>query len=124
MKLHADQPNAANVIHAVTRQSVSINGQDFTTSVLVPSDAPLQAWPAATVADLTAAHFEQILAFRPELVVFGSGPRMKFAHPSLIRSLMEARIGVETMDTMAACRTYNILVSEGRRVLAALIIHP
>lgn len=124
MKLHADQPNAANVIHAVTRQSVSINGQAFTTSVLVPSDAPLQAWPAATVADLTAAHFEQILAFRPELVVFGSGPSMKFVHPSLMRSFMEARIGVETMDTMAACRTYNILVSEGRRVLAALIIHP
>jgi uncharacterized protein len=124
MKLHADNPTAANVIHAVTRQSVSINGQAFTTSVLVPSDAPLQAWPAATVADLTAAHFEQILAFRPELVVFGTGPGMKFAHPSLMRSLMEARIGVETMDTMAACRTYTILVSEGRRVLAALIIHP
>jgi uncharacterized protein len=124
MKLHADQPNAANVIHAVTRESVSINGKAFTTSVLVPSDAPLQAWAAATVADLTAEHFEQIVTFRPELVVFGSGPHMKFAHPSLMRSLMQARIGVETMDTMAACRTYNILVSEGRRVLAALIIHP
>lgn len=124
MKLHADQPEAANVIHAVTRESVSINGKAFTTSVLVPSDAPLAPWAAASVADLTAAHFEQIVAYQPELVVFGSGPSMKFAHPSLMRSLMQARIGVETMDTMAACRTYNILVSEGRRVLAALIIHP
>jgi uncharacterized protein len=124
MKLHADQPNAANVIHAVTRQSVSINGQAFTTSVLVPSDAALQTWEPATVADLTASHFGQILEYKPELVVFGSGPVMKFVHPSLMRALMDARIGVDTMDTMAACRTYNILVSEGRRVLAALIIHP
>ncbi len=124
MKLHADSTNAANVIHAVTRQSVSINGQAYTTSVLVPSDALLQPWAPATVADLTAEHFDQILAYKPELVVFGSGPNMKFAHPALMRSLMAARIGVETMDTMAACRTYNILVSEGRKVLAALIIHP
>ena len=124
MKLHADRIEAANVIHAITRDAVSINGTRHTASVLVPSDAPLQAWNAATVADLTEAHFEAILAHQPELVVFGSGPQLKFVHPKLLRSLMEARIGVETMDTMAACRTYNILVSEGRRVLAALIIHP
>lgn len=124
MKLHADQPDAANVIHAVTRQSVSINGQPHTSSVLVPSDAPLLPWPAASLADLTAEHFNLIVPYKPELVIFGSGPSLRFVHPSLMRALIDARIGVETMDTMAACRTYNILVSEGRRVLAALIIHP
>jgi uncharacterized protein len=124
MKLHADRPDAAHVIHAMTRQSVSINGTAHTRSVLVPADAPLQAWDVGTVADLTPAHFEQIAAFKPELVIFGSGPTQRFVHPSLMRALIDARIGVETMDTMAACRTYNILVGEGRRALAALIIHP
>ncbi len=123
MKLHADRPEAANVIHAITRESVSINGTKHTASVLVPSDAPLAPWGAATVADLTAEHFERIVAYKPELVVFGSGPQQKFVHPGLMRSLIQAGIGVDTMDTQAACRTYNILVSEGRRVLAALIIH-
>ncbi len=123
MKLQADQPQSTNVIHATTRHSVSINGQVYTTSVIVPSDAPLVPWHAATVADLTEAHFDLIVAYRPELVVFGSGPVLRFVHPKLMRQLMAARIGVETMDTQAACRTYNILVSESRKVLAALLIH-
>jgi len=124
MKLHADRPDAVNVIHAMTRHSVSINGTVHTRSVLVPADAPLQAWNVDAVTALSADHFEQIVAFKPELVIFGSGPSLRFVHPSLMRALIDARIGVETMDTMAACRTYNILVGEGRRALAALIIHP
>jgi uncharacterized protein len=124
MKLHADRPDTANVIHAMTRHSVSINGTVHTRSVLVPADAPLQAWGVDAVTALSADHFEQIVAFKPELVIFGSGPSLRFVHPSLMRALIDARIGVETMDTMAACRTYNILVGEGRRALAALIIHP
>jgi uncharacterized protein len=56
--------------------------------------------------------------------VFGSGPSLKFAPPALMRALMQRRIGVETMDTPAACRTYNILVGEGRQVVAALLVHP
>lgn len=124
MKLQADRPEGTNVIHAVTRRDVSINGQVYTTSVVVPGDAPLEAWNAASAADLTEAHFAQLAAFRPELVVFGSGPSLRFVHPSLFRPLIDAGIGIETMDTPAACRTYNILMSEGRRVLAALLIHP
>ena len=58
----------------------------------------------------------------PELVVFGSGSKLRFAPPALLRGLMARRIGVETMDTQAACRTYNILASEGRNVVAALIL--
>lgn len=124
MKLQADRAEGVNVINAYTRQSVSINGQEHHGSVLVPpSGAPL-AWPAATLADLTEAHFEQIAALNPELVVFGSGPTLRFPPPALMRALMQRRIGVETMDTAAACRTYNILVGEGRQVVAALLVHP
>ncbi|RZL00057.1 MAG: hypothetical protein EOP36_17115 [Rubrivivax sp.] len=124
MKLQADRPEGVNIINAHTPQSVSINGVDHAHSVLVPPSGDPVAWPAASVDDLTPAHFEQILAMDPELVVFGSGPVLKFASPALMKALMQKRIGVETMDTAAACRTYNILVGEGRRVVAALLIKP
>jgi uncharacterized protein len=124
MKFQPDIPEGMNIIHASSRTDVSVNGQVYTTSVVVPGDAPLEAWPAASVTDLTEAHFEQLVRFKPELVIFGSGPTLRFVHPSLQRPLIEAGIGIETMDTPAACRTYNILMSEGRRVLAALLIHP
>ena len=76
------------------------------------------------VADLQAAHFEALLALRPELVIFGSGSRLSFVKPALMRALIERRIGVETMDTPAACRTFNVLVSEGRSAVAALLLPP
>jgi uncharacterized protein len=123
MKFQPDRPEGPNVIHAATRSSVSINGQPFTTSVLVPSDAPMQAWSATSLATLTAEHMAEIVPMQPELVILGSGPSLRFAHPSVLSPLINARIGVETMDTVAACRTYNILVAEGRRVVAALLIH-
>jgi uncharacterized protein len=63
-----------------------------------------------------------MLALKPELVVFGSGNKLRFARPALYRGLISARIGIETMDLAAACRTYNVLSSEGRSVLAALLI--
>jgi uncharacterized protein len=123
MKFQPDLPQGPNVIHAATRSSVSISGQVYTRGVIVPSDAPLQLWSAVSLADLTAEHLAEIVPLQPELVILGTGPRMGFAHPSVLRALIDARIGVETMDTVAACRTYNILVSEGRRVVAALLIH-
>ncbi|HET8694282.1 MAG TPA: MTH938/NDUFAF3 family protein, partial [Aquabacterium sp.] len=72
----------------------------------------------------TEAHFLQIAQAQPEVVIFGSGTTLRFPAPSLLRPLMAARIGIETMDTAAACRTYNILVAEGRRVMAALLLEP
>lgn len=61
---------------------------------------------------------------QPELIIFGSGGRLRFPPPAFLATLMKLRIGVETMDTLAACRTYNILAGEGRHVLAALLIEP
>lgn len=124
MKLQADRPEGVNLINACTRESVSINGVAYAHSVLVPPSGDPVDWHAANLAELTAAHFEQILTMDPELVVFGSGPNLKFPSPALMKALMQRRIGVETMDTAAACRTYNILVGEGRRVVGALLIGP
>ena len=80
--------------------------------------------PCDAFEQLRAEHFEQLVALAPELVIFGSGQRLRFPAPALMRSLIERRIGVETMDTAAACRTYNVLASEGRAVVAALLLEP
>ena len=79
-------------------------------------------WHCTRFEDLTEDHFSQLAATQPELVIFGSGSRLRFAPPAFMRALMQKRIGIETMDTLAACRTYNILAGEGRQVIAALLI--
>ncbi len=99
-------------------------GQRLEHSVVVDSTGALIAWNLPNFESLTPQHFEQLAQLKPELVVFGSGKVLRFAHPKLQVSLMAARIGVETMDTASACRTYNILAQEGRHVVAALLIEP
>jgi uncharacterized protein len=121
------QPDTFADRNAITRQApgqVWVNGQLYAHSVVLPWQGAVQPWPVAAVADLTAAHFEQLAALKPELVIFGSGARLQFVSAGLYRSLIEARIGIETMDTAAACRTYNVLASEGRSVVAALLLRP
>jgi uncharacterized protein len=71
---------------------------------------------------LTQAHFDELLQLQPELVIFGSGAKLRFPPPALLSGLIARRIGVESMDSAAACRTYNVLVSEGRTVVAALLL--
>ncbi|MFT3856306.1 MAG: Mth938-like domain-containing protein [Aquabacterium sp.] len=122
MKLHADRPEGVNLVNACAPGSVSVNGQAYNQSILVPPTGAMQPWHAGSMAELTEAHFARIAESRPELVIFGSGQKLRFPSPAVLRPLIEARIGVETMDTAAACRTYNILVSEGRQVMAALLI--
>jgi uncharacterized protein len=101
---------------------VAVNGEPVRHSLVVSAAGQLQDWDCARLEDLTEAHFERLLALRPELVIFGSGPRLRFVRPALLRPLIGQNIGVETMDTHAACRTYNILAGEGRRVVAALLV--
>lgn len=101
---------------------VVVNGERHEQSVTFSSVGQIQPWGCASRSVLTAEHFGRLLAWQPEVVVFGSGTRLQFVHPALLRPLIEAGIGVETMDTMAAARTYNILAGEGRRVVAALLI--
>jgi uncharacterized protein len=119
------QPDTLDGVNQVTRLDASrvwVGSTPFTDSVLIPWLGEVLAWPPADFEALQAEHFERICALKPELVIFGSGPRIRFAAPALMRSLMERRIGVETMDTAAACRTYNVLVNEGRSVVAALLL--
>lgn len=78
-------------------------------------------WPVAGFAALAEAHFEAIAALRPEVVLLGTGGRLRFPHPRLTAPLARAGIGLEVMDVQAACRTYNILMAEARVVAAALL---
>ncbi len=91
-------------------------------SIVIGSAGEKFAWDCARFEDLTEAHFTSLANSRPELVIFGSGAKLRFPPPALLRALMAQRIGMETMDTLAACRTYNILAGEGRRVTAALLL--
>jgi uncharacterized protein len=85
-------------------------------------EAPVIPWPVSSFDQLSAEHFAMLIDAAPEVVVFGSGERLRFPHPRLTAALTAKRIGVETMDFKAACRTYNILMAEGRKVAAALLI--
>ena len=91
-------------------------------SIVIGSRGEKFAWECERFEDLTADHFETLVATQPELVIFGSGSRLRFPKPVFLRALMQARIGIETMDTLAACRTYNILAGEGRHVAVALLM--
>jgi len=124
MKLHADKADVSTIT-SYGQGWIAIDGQRQTDSLVLSSMSGMRPWGCARFEDLTAAHFESLLSTpseKPELVVFGSGSRLRFAHPALVQSLTAQRIGVETMDTPAACRTYNILAAEGRRVVAALLV--
>ncbi|HPZ57352.1 MAG TPA: Mth938-like domain-containing protein [Ottowia sp.] len=101
---------------------IAIGAERVPHSVVLDSRGERTDWRCTRFDDLTAAHFAPLAESRPELVVFGSGNALRFPKPQWVRGLVEAGIGVETMDTAAACRTYNILASEGRRVVAALLV--
>ena len=124
MKFQPDRLEGVNSISRHEGGSVWVLAERFDSSVLVPSRGAVQPWPVARFDQLTPEHFEQLLSLAPDLVIFGSGARLRFVAPALTRSLIERRIGVETMDTAAACRTYNVLANEGRPVLAALLLGP
>lgn len=101
---------------------ININEQEIHRSVIVAPDQLVPDWPPQTFADLEEMHFEAILQLQPEIVLLGTGDRQRFPRPKLTQALLARGVGVEVMDTSAACRTYNIIMMEDRRVAAALLI--
>ncbi|MCB2005340.1 MAG: Mth938-like domain-containing protein [Burkholderiaceae bacterium] len=121
MKLHPDQ-SSVQTISSYGDGWIAVDGERIAHSVIIGSDGQRLAWHCERFADLGAAHFQQLAELGTELVIFGSGGRIRFPQPAWLAPLMERRIGLETMDTQAACRTYNILAGEGRKVAVALLI--
>ncbi|MFN3375728.1 MAG: Mth938-like domain-containing protein [Burkholderiaceae bacterium] len=100
----------------------SVDADRYTSSLVLSSSGNREVWNCQRFEDLTPEHFALLARFDAEVVLFGSGLRNRFVPPAWLRPLIERRIGLETMDTAAAFRTYNILAGEGRTVVAALLL--
>ncbi len=101
---------------------VRIGTTEYRRNLVLLPDRIIENWAPGGFAALDDQDFAGLLVHTPEMVLLGTGVRQRFPHPRLMRTLGAARVGVEVMDTRAACRTFNILVAEGRRVAAALIV--
>lgn len=121
MKIQADRMEGTNAISRHGTEGVIVNGVEHRCSVIVPWQGMVTSWPVSDFSLLSDQHFAMLADFGPELVIFGSGSRIRFPRPALLRPLIDRRIGIETMDTAAAARTYNVLLAEGRTVVAALL---
>ena len=120
MKLHASGPSGVNTITGYGEGYVMVNGARRSASVIVMPDRT-EDWSVTRFEDLRAEDFAFQRDLEAEIVLLGTGPRQRFPHPRLTAALAQARIGLEVMDVQAACRTYNILVAEERKVAAALL---
>lgn len=122
LKFQPDRLDGVNVVTAFVPGQIVINAQPWDTSVIVPWRGEVIAWAPRSSEAVQANQVEVITQYQPEVVIYGSGPTIRFPHPSVMRALIDARIGYETMDSAAACRTYNVLATEGRRVLLAVLV--
>jgi uncharacterized protein len=120
VKLHASSPARVNAFTGYGDGYVLLNGARHEASVIVLPERIVE-WPVASFAALAAADFERLAALKPEVVILGTGARLRFPHPRLSEPLARAGVGLEVMDLQAACRTYNILAAEERIVAAALL---
>lgn len=121
MKLHLMPAGGLQLFSGYGPGYVTVNHVRYETCVLVTPQAVTE-WRAAGFDDLRTEHFGFIAELRPEIVILGTGATQRFPRPELARALAASGGGVEVMDSRAACRTYNILASEGRKVVAAILI--
>ena len=124
MKLQLTQPEDKYLITGHGPGYVKINDSRHLSSLIIMPDQIIEGWPVSAASTLTPEHFARVVEYRPEVLLVGTGHKLAFPAPASLRLIIEAGIGYEIMDTAAACRTYNILMSEGRNVAAALMIEP
>jgi len=113
---------AGNVVTAFGRGWIRIGTTDYRENVVLTVEMVTPGFAPAGFEGLVEAHFAPLLDVKPDVVLLGTGAAIRFPHPRLTRAFAVARVGLEVMDTAAACRTYNILAAEGRRVAAGLMI--
>ena len=122
MKLHLAGKTGDNVFTGYGVGYVAVNQTRYDRSLVVTPDRIIEGRLPADVSALTRDHFEFLAETKPEIVLLGTGETLRFPAPDLARTLPLAGIGLESMTTSAACRTYNILTAEGRKVLAAVLV--
>jgi uncharacterized protein len=121
MKLTDETQPGTNFIRAHEPGEIRIGEQSIRSNCIVTADRILE-WPVQSIASLTLADLEPVIALAPEIVILGSGETQRFPDPQLLGAILSRGIGCEVMNTGAACRTYNVLVSEDRKVAAALVL--
>lgn len=122
MKLHLAQRTTQNAFTGYGPGYVAINDERYEQSLVVLPDRLITDWPASDFDALAAVHLEPLADLGLEILLLGTGSRIRFPRPEILRPLIEAGVGVEVMDVAAACRTYNILLAEDRKVGAALLL--
>ena len=122
LKLHLSKPIEKNIFSGYGAGYVVVNNKRYENSMITMPDKIIEDWQASTVEKLTEEHFKLLIPYEPEIILLGTGATLRFPSPLVTKNLLESKIGVEVMDTNAACRTYNILMAEGRNVAAALLI--
>ena len=122
MKFAQDSQQDGYVITAYDDDTVSINGKIFSQSLIIANTQLNENWDITGIELLASDHIDQVLSFKPELIIIGTGNKLIFPAVEVYSAIIKLGIGVDFMDTRAACRTYNILMSEGRDVVAGLIL--
>lgn len=122
MKLHLQTFDGTLLISSYENGSISINGKRHEQSLIVLPQRVIENWPHGEASELRAEQFSGLFETGLEILLLGTGARHRFPLPRLMVDLASKGIGLESMDTLAACRTYNILAGEGRKVAAALML--
>jgi uncharacterized protein len=122
MKLTDDRTGGTYLVRSYAPGELRIGETTLHRSCLVRADQLVADWRPQTLGQLTLEDLDAVFALEPEIVILGSGTRQRFPPTQLLAAMLSRGVGCEVMDTGAACRTYNVLVSEGRRVVAALLL--
>jgi uncharacterized protein len=122
MKFTLANKNDTHLIRAYDHGELLVDEYRYTSSVIVMPKRIIYDWPPQEFEDLSANHFSALSDLNPQIVILGTGAKLKFPDPALYADLINQGIGVEVMATPAACRTYNLLLAEGREVAAALLL--
>ncbi len=122
MKFAQDLDDSGYVITAYDTTGIAVNGKHFATSLIISSGQLQENWSVTTITQLQTDHIDDLMQLNPELILLGTGNKLVFPAVEIYAALIPRNIGIEFMDTRAACRTYNILSGEGRNVVAGIII--
>ena len=121
MELNLERQGEHHYIRSVSESGIRIGDEYYRGTVLLSAEELRSDWPPASVEELQELHLQAVLDLRPEVVLIGTGKKQVFLQPELMDYFYRTGVGVEVMSTQAACRTFNVLVSEGRNVVAALM---
>jgi uncharacterized protein len=122
MQLHLERPDYTYFLRGADGTSALVNERALHRSFIVAPNALIEDWPVHDITTLAPGSLEPLLALQPELIVLGAGATQAFPPPATLAACLQRGVGLETMTNAAAARTYNVLASEGRRVVAAFLL--